>query len=139
MIRGELHRSPPDEYLRKEYNIPERAIRDGSDLCPLSPKRALGWFLGLRGRHHYDIGKFDWAEKDYLFARALFPENRHLYNDLLGVSLQLAMHRFAPHEKGHPATVAQWLAMQFDNRCQATPSDWTMTTDSHAIELEGVR
>ncbi len=55
-FEGGGFRSPPDDFLRKERKIPELAVRNGSDLCPLTPKQMLGWFFGLRGRCFASVG-----------------------------------------------------------------------------------
>ncbi len=75
-------RSPPDEFLRKTYGIPIEAVQAGSDLCPLSARQMMGWFVGLRGRHHWDCARLPDAEADYRLALTLFPESQRLQANL---------------------------------------------------------
>ncbi len=75
-------RSPPDEFLQETYGISDEAIRIGSDLCPLTPRQMLGWFVGLRGRFHMDSGRTNQAAADYSLALSLFPESQRLQYDL---------------------------------------------------------
>jgi hypothetical protein len=71
-------RSPPDEHLQETDGIPSEAITAGSDLCSLTPRQTLGWYIGLRARHHADCGRLSEAEADYGLAVSLFPESRRL-------------------------------------------------------------
>lgn len=72
--RGGFH-SHPDEYYRQRYQVPEAAIRCGSDLTALRPRQLLGLFVGMRARHWEDIGCLDEAAGDYRLACELFPES----------------------------------------------------------------
>ena len=101
--------SPPDEYYVKEYRLPEKAIRCGSDLRAVTPREMLGLFLGLRARHLENIHRMKEAEPDYLLARYLFPQSRHLAIAQHQTSVQCHMDLFEPHEKGHPVELAEWL------------------------------
>ncbi len=74
---GGFH-SHPDDYYLKEFRLPRKAITCGSDLRALKPMEMLGIFIGLRARHFQDTNHFDLAERDWLQARALFPNNRKL-------------------------------------------------------------
>jgi hypothetical protein len=102
-------RVPGDDYYRKQFGVPDVAVRCGSDLRSLTPRETLAWYLGLRGRHCQDVGNLESAEVDYLRARALFPKSRRLYEEQIGVSIQLSQDRFQPDERGHYLGVANWL------------------------------
>jgi hypothetical protein len=39
--------SPPDEYYLKQYQLPAKAVRCGSDLRAVTPRELLGLFVGL--------------------------------------------------------------------------------------------
>ena len=72
--RGGFH-SHPDSYYQRKYQIPEAAVRDGSDLTALTSRQLLGWFVALRARYWQDAGHWQEARQDFQFARSLFPEN----------------------------------------------------------------
>jgi Transglutaminase-like superfamily len=74
--RGGFH-SHPDDYYRRTYSVLDDAIRTGSDLTALDPRRLLGLFVGFRARHWQDIGRWTDAQQDYVLALRLFP-NSHL-------------------------------------------------------------
>ena len=106
-------KSDPDEFLIKQYGLPPVAIQCGSDLRALSPRELLGVFIGCRARHVRDIGRLDEAELDYLLARRLFPKNRSLYINSLGVIIPCGAQMFEPAELGGPESVAQEIAGQY--------------------------
>ena len=101
--------SPPDEYYIKQYHLPAKAARCGSDLRAVTPREMLGLFFGLRARHFENTGRFAEAETDYLLARHLFPQNRYLAIAQHQVSVQNYQDLFEPTEKGHPVELAEWL------------------------------
>lgn len=101
--------SRTDAQYCSEYDVPEKAIRCGSDLRAVTPREMLGLFVGLRARHFDNTGRFAEAERDYLLARYLFPQNRHLYNAQVETSIQNSVELFEPFEKGHPRDLAEWL------------------------------
>lgn len=105
---GGFH-SHPDEYYLYEHRLPEKAVASGSDLRALTPTEMLGVFIGLRARHFVDTNRNDLAETDYLFARALFPNSRHLHFVQTMASLQYALNLFDLYEAGHPLEVSAWL------------------------------
>jgi hypothetical protein len=86
-------RSPPNEFLQETYGISNEAIRSGSDLCPLTPRQMLGWFVGLRGRFHMDSGRTGQAVADYHSALSLFPQSERLQYDLAEAGY------FVPHSR----------------------------------------
>jgi hypothetical protein len=75
--RGGFH-SHPDDYYRQTYAIPDDAIRTGSDLTTLNPRRLLGLFVGFRARHWQDTGRYAEARADYALALRLFPNSQLL-------------------------------------------------------------
>lgn len=106
--------SPPDEYYLKQYQLPAKAVRCGSDLRAVTPREMLGLFFGLRARHFENTGRFAEAETDYLLARHLFPQNRYLAIAQHQVSVQNYQDLFEPTEKGHPVELAEWLRQVVD-------------------------
>jgi hypothetical protein len=107
----ERYRAMLDEaaaVLRRELPGADRRFC-GSDLRAVTPHEMLGLFFGLRARHLENINRFEEAEPDYLLARYLFPQNRHLAIAQHQVSVQLYQHLFEPPEKGHPIELADWL------------------------------
>jgi len=111
--------SHPDEHYQESRGIPDAAIECGSDLRALTPRQMLGLFVGLQGRHREDTGLLAEAEKDYLQARTLFPENRRLYMAQVGVSVQLSDRRFHEGETGHYTGLARWLRGEVSHSSQA--------------------
>jgi hypothetical protein len=103
--------SPPDAHYLKEFTLPEKAVRCGSDLRAVTPREMLGLFLGARARHLENINRLEEAEPDYLLARALFPRNRKLAIAQHQTSVQCYLDLFEPHEKGHPAELAAWMRL----------------------------
>jgi len=103
--------SSTDEELLAEYKLPTKAQECGSDLCPLTPHQMLGQFIGLRARHLDDTQRYAEADRDYLLARYLFPNNRYLYISQNQVSVQQSIELFEPNEKGHPIEVSEWLQL----------------------------
>lgn len=106
-------KSDPDAYLIEHYELPPKAIGSGSDLRAVNPREMLGIFLGFRGRHMRDTGHWDEAERDYLLARHLFPSNRKLYVDAMGVAVDRSVRLFEPDELGSPQSLASWLNTQY--------------------------
>jgi hypothetical protein len=106
---GTVFHSPPDHYYLSEYNLPEKAVRCGSDLCAVTPREMLGLFFGLRARHLSNVNCLREAEPDYLLARYLFPQNRHLHTSQHENAVQYAIQLFEPYEHGHPIELASWL------------------------------
>ena len=106
-------KSDPDAYLIEHHELPPKAISSGSDLRAVSPRELLGIFIGLRGRHMRDTGRWDEAERDYLLARHLFPSNRKLYIDALAVAVQRGERLFEPGELGSPQGLADRLNTQY--------------------------
>ncbi len=101
--------TPADERLMEKNHLPRKAVECGSDLRSLTPREMLGQFFGLRARHYENTVRLPEAERDYLLARYLFPQNRQLYVAQNQISVQVSMDLFEPHEKGHPAELAHWL------------------------------
>ncbi len=105
-LEGDTFSSQDDEYYLKLYNLPEKAIRCGSDLRAVTPRELLGTFFGLRGRHYENTDRFENAEVDYLLARYLFPKNRSLHISQHQRMVQYGIDLFEPGEKGHPVELA---------------------------------
>ena len=101
--------SQTDEYVLAKHNVPAKALACGSDLRAVTPREMLGLLLGLRARHFENTLRMAEAERDYLFARYLFPRNRQLYIAQNQVSVQWGAAFFEPGEKGHPIELASWL------------------------------
>lgn len=106
-------KSDPDAYLIEHYELPPKAISSGSDLRAVTPRELLGIFLGFRGRHMRDTDRWDEAERDYLLARHLFPSNRKLYVDAMGVAVDRSVRLFEPGELGSPQSLVDWLNTQY--------------------------
>jgi len=106
-------KSDPDAYLIDHYELPPKAISGGSDLRAVTPRELLGIFLGFRGRHMRDTGRWDEAERDYMLARHLFPLSRKLYVDAMGVAIDRSVRLFEPGELGSPQGLADWLNTQY--------------------------
>jgi hypothetical protein len=106
-------KSDPDAYLIEHYGLPPEAISSGSDLRAVNPREMLGIFVGFRGRHMRDTGRRDEAGVDYLLARHLFPSNRKLYVDAMGVTVERSVRLFEPGELGSPQSLADWLNTQY--------------------------
>jgi hypothetical protein len=60
-----------------------------------------------------DTGRWDEAERDYLLARHLFPSNRKLYIDAMGLAVDRSVWLFEPGELGSPQSLADWLDTQY--------------------------
>ncbi|MCI0642631.1 MAG: hypothetical protein L0Y72_00265 [Gemmataceae bacterium] len=101
--------SHPDEYYLRYYRLPNKAVTCGSDLRVLTPREMLGVFVGFRARHYENTNRESLAERDYLLARWLFPNNRLLHFAQFQNSVQYAMSLFEPGERGHPDELATWL------------------------------
>lgn len=97
--------SSSDAELLAEFNLPRKAQDCGSDPRALTPHQLLGVFIGLRARHLDDTHRYAEANRDYLLARYLFPNNRYLYISQDQVSVQQSIELFEPGEKGHPIEV----------------------------------
>ena len=98
-----------DEYYMKEASLPRKALDCGSDLRAVTPREMLGLFIGLRARIYENTNRFDEADRDYLQARALFPNNRQLHFGQLQISVQQGAKYFMPGERSHPNEMAAWL------------------------------
>jgi hypothetical protein len=105
-------KSDPDDYLIERYGLPPVAVRSGSDLTSLSARQVLGVFIGFRGRHMRDTGRYAEAELDYLLARRLFPNSRHLYREQMALAIPRGASLFEPGEVGSPESLAEEVAMQ---------------------------
>ncbi|HXG11591.1 MAG TPA: transglutaminase family protein [Gemmataceae bacterium] len=117
-------KSDPDDYLIRQYGLPPVAIRSGSDLRALKPREMLGVFLGFRGRHMRDTGRWEEAEADYLLARWLFPNSRHLYIDAMALAVPRGAALFEPGELGSPQSLAEAITEQYGSGpAWATPAD----------------
>ena len=71
------------------------------------------------------------AERDYLLALHLFPNNRHLYRNLLGLAVPRGERLFEPHEIGHPASLRDWIDQVFHPPAHAVAppaATWTIST-----------
>lgn len=105
-------KSDPDEYLAERYGLPPVAISSGSDLRALKPREMLGVFLGFRGRHMRDTGRWDEAEADFLLARHLFPRSRQLYVDAMAMTLRRGASLFEPPEVGSLDSLPELIIQQ---------------------------
>jgi hypothetical protein len=109
-------KSDPDEELMRAHRLTPRAVECGSDLHALTPRETLGVFVGLRGRHMRDIGNESEAQKDFLLARYLFPNSRHLYFLGTWASIQQSVHLFEEGEPGTPQNLGEALTSQYGIR-----------------------
>jgi hypothetical protein len=109
-------KSDPDEYLVRQHGLPPVAVGCGSDLRALTPREMLGVFVGLRGRHMRDTGRWRDAARDYLLARWLFPNSRWLYVDAMTLSVGHGSSLFAPGEVGSPQSLAEMLTMRYQRQ-----------------------
>ena len=105
--------SPPDEEMVKKYNLPLEALSTGSDLRAVKPGEMLGIFLSLRARHFRDVGNYNMAERDYILARYLFPSNRHIYTNGMGMFVLRGMKLFHINDSGSPFSLAEWIREQY--------------------------
>jgi hypothetical protein len=105
--------SPTDEELVRKYQLPQEAVSTGSDLRAVKPGEMLGIFLSLRARHFRDVGKFSLSERDYLLARYLFPANRDIYMNAMGVLVLRGMHLFHMNDSGSPLKLVEWIRDQY--------------------------
>jgi hypothetical protein len=99
-------KSDPDDYLIRHFGLPRVALSSGSDLRALKPREVLAVFVGLRGRHMRDTGRWPEAEADYLLARSLFPNSRMLYIEAMALAQRRRLALFEPDELAPPAGVA---------------------------------
>ncbi len=106
-------KSDPDAYLIEQYQLPPVAIKSGSDLRALTPREMLGAFVGLRGRHMRDSGRWEEAECDYLLARWLFPNSRRLYIDCMALAVPRGAKLFEAGELGSPESLCETIAEQY--------------------------
>ncbi len=116
-------KSDSDDYLVRKYGLPPVALSSGSDLRALTPRELAGVFLGLRGRHMRDTGRWEEAEADYLLARWLFPKSRRLYIDAMGMILPRGAALFEPGELGSPQSVAQAITEEYGGSMADVSSD----------------
>lgn len=114
-------KSDPDEYLMAKYNLPSIAISCGSDLRAVTPREMLGIFVGFRGRHMRDTGRYDEAHQDYLLARWLFPDSRRLYIDSMALCVPYGEKLFQPDEVGSPCELTAALTDQYGYRGSGFP------------------
>jgi hypothetical protein len=98
--------SPTDQEALEKNQLPPIAKTCGSDLRAVTPREMLGLFVGLRARHLQNTNRMAEAERDYLLARYLFPQNRQLHFSLNQTSVLCSLDRFEPGEKGHPSELA---------------------------------
>jgi hypothetical protein len=75
--KGAAH--PSDQQLIRGHGIPAQALKNGSDLQPLTNRQLLAWFLGQRSGVFLSAGDLVKAEADLLLARSVFPESRSLF------------------------------------------------------------
>jgi hypothetical protein len=113
--------SPFDEDLVKRYHLPPIAIASGSDLRALTPREMLGVFVGFRGRHMRDTGRYDEAQRDYLLARWLFPNSRQLYIDAMATAVPYGEKLFEPDETGSPQSLGEVLAERYGWKSAVSP------------------
>ncbi|MCI0460738.1 MAG: hypothetical protein L0Z62_27620 [Gemmataceae bacterium] len=109
---GGFH-SHPDDYYLTEHHLPLKAIRCGSDLRALTPRELLAVFVGLRGRHLRDTGRWTEAAADWTLARWLFPGSRRLYVDQMALAVPQGAKLFEPGEIGSPESLAEALLEQY--------------------------
>ena len=109
-------KSDSDQDLIKQYRLPRVALASGSDLRALTPREMVGAFVGLRGRHMRDTGRWDEAERDYLLARWLFPNSRRLYVDSMALAVPRGARLFVPGELGSPESLMDGLVAQYGDR-----------------------
>lgn len=69
--------------------------------------------MSLRARHFRDVGNYTMAERDYILARYLFPSNRHIYTNGMGVFVLRGMKMFHIHDGGSPWGIAKWIREQY--------------------------
>jgi hypothetical protein len=108
--------TPPDQFYIEKYSLPKKAIQCGSDLKSLTPREMLGMFIGLRARHYDNTDARGDAEREYLIARSLFPNNRILYRGQMNLSVQLSIDRFEMQEEGAPESLLEWLQWFYPTR-----------------------
>jgi hypothetical protein len=118
-------KSSPDEYYVREFRLPPVALACGSDLRAMTPRETVGAFIGLRGRHMRDTGRFHEAEEDHLLARWLFPNSRRLYVDSMALTVPRGAKLFEPGEIGSPENLAKcWPNSTDDRRSRRVRSMW---------------
>ncbi|MBX9580806.1 MAG: hypothetical protein K2X87_10910 [Gemmataceae bacterium] len=105
--------SPFDDDLVRREKLPRIAVACGSDLRALTPRETLGVFVGFRGRHMMDTGRYDAAQRDYLLARWLFPNSRRLYLDAMGLSVPYGERLFSHGEGGSPSNLCELLVENY--------------------------
>jgi hypothetical protein len=106
--RGGVASDTDDEYIQRG-EVSLQAIRCGSDLRAVTPREMLGLFVGLRGRHFENTRQFVPAEPDFLLARYLFPNHRHLHTVQWQNTFWYAERLFEPGEKGSTGFLMQWV------------------------------
>ena len=112
-----------DAQFRADIDVPEQAVRSGSDLRSLSAHELLGVFVGLRARHIQDVGKDRGdkshvlkSETDWLLSRYLFPNQRSTYRNQMAISAMRGDILFAQTEIGHPVSLVSFLQQVYTRR-----------------------
>jgi hypothetical protein len=105
--------SDPDEVYIERFKLPRKAIACGSDLQKLTARQMLGAFIGLRARHHRDIGRRNAADADYALSRVLFPQCRSAYIGAMIPFIHRGSTLFDRGELGHPDSLFEDLAPIF--------------------------
>lgn len=90
-----------NDYISR-YNLPDEAIACGSDLNSMTGRQMLGYFIALRARHFADTEQWERADQDYALARSLFPNQRRLFTNSIGVATKRGSELFHPAESGYP-------------------------------------
>jgi len=130
---GGFRSSPDDVYLR-EHRLPRLAIDCGSDLRALTARETVGAFLGLRGRHMRDTGRFQEAQADYQLARWLYPNSRRLYIDAMALAVPQGAKLFESGELGSPESLLG--ALYADYGYKSVTVSATATAFAPAIRVD---
>jgi hypothetical protein len=69
-------RANPDAFYMERFGVTAKHVRSGSDLVSLDGRQLLGLFVGLRGRHWWDLVDPARASEDYRLAATLHPQSR---------------------------------------------------------------
>jgi hypothetical protein len=69
-------RANPDAFYMERFGVTAEHVRSGSDLTSLNGRQLLGLFVGLRGRHWWDVMNVVRAAEDYRLAACLHPLSR---------------------------------------------------------------
>ena len=105
--------SDSDQDYIKNDGLPQKAVTTGSDFRSLTAREMLGVFVGMRARYYWDTKKYAAADRDYALARVLYPSHRYCFRESVRAFVWRGEQLFEPHEIGHPATMAQWLASMY--------------------------